>query len=188
MKTKLLVLTLTCMSLTFGYGFSSIEIRKTADPAVFNLTYDDDVLSKVVVVTITDEEGNVIAERRVESAKHFSLPLNFAQRNFGKYLVSINAQGKTLVKEISYGNQSSIISPRAKRSDLISHTTKFKEARYLITVGKGQTSKARVTILDADNLVVYTATKDASNGAAFLLNMKNIPGLTSIQVTDASSE
>jgi len=188
MKTKLLVLTLTCMSITFGYGFNSIEIQKTADPAVFNLTYDDDELPKIVVVTITDEEGNVLAERRVEFAKHFSLPLNFAQRNFGKYRVSVNAQGKTQVKEISYGNHSSIISHRAKRTDLISHTTKFKDARYLITVGKGQTSKARVTILDGDNLVLYTATKEASDGAAFLLNMKNIPGLTSIQVTDASAE
>jgi len=185
MKTKLIALALTCMSFTIAYGNNPVQIQKTSNPAIFKLTYAGND-SDPVVIKVTDEKGNVLVKRCVKTARSFSLPLNFASREFGKYLVKISDGSQTQVQEISYGNNSTISSPLQKPNSLISHTTALKEGKYLVSVAKGQVSTARVTVLDADNDIVFTTTRDAVNGAAFVLNTKNVQRPMSIQITDAS--
>jgi len=185
MKTKLFAFALTFVSLTIGYAQGPVEIQKTSNPAIFNLTYAGNG-SETVVVKVTDEQGNVLAKRCVKSVKSFSLPLNFASRQFGKYLIKVIAGSERQVQELSYSNYSSIASTLQNPGFLISHTTPLKEGKYLVSVAKGQVASARVTVLDADQDVVFTTTKDALNGAAFLLNAKNVQAPMSILVTDAS--
>jgi hypothetical protein len=187
MKTKLFALVLTVLSLTIAYGNNPVQIQKTSNPAIFHLTYAGSS-SDPVVVKITDEQGNVLVKRYVESAQSFKLPLNFSSRQYGKYLVKISAGRHTQVQEITYGANSSITSPFDKSGSLVSHTTALKEGKYLVSVAKGQASTARVSVLDAERVVVFSTTRDAINGAAFLLNAKNVQGPMSIMVTDASDE
>jgi len=187
MKTKMIAFTLTLLSLTAGFGQSSVKITKTADPAIFSLRYAGNDLN-TVIVKIADEAGNVLVKRSVKSEKSFSLPLNFANREFGKYRVTVNTGKQTITEELSYEGTPSTISRPVKSARLISHTKQLEKGRYLVSIAKGQVSTARVTVLDADQSVVYTTTKQAVDGAAFLLNTKNLHGLPSILVSDASEE
>jgi hypothetical protein len=65
MKAKLLAPALFFLSLTLGYGHGPVKIQKTQNPAIFNLTYIGDETLKVVSVKITDEKGNLLANRIV---------------------------------------------------------------------------------------------------------------------------
>jgi hypothetical protein len=95
MKTKLVASALFFMSLTFSYGHGPVKIEKTPNPAVFNLIYIGEEILKMVIVKVTDEKGNMLAYRIIKSTKHFSLPLNFANKRFGRYFVTVNAGAKS---------------------------------------------------------------------------------------------
>jgi uncharacterized FlaG/YvyC family protein len=187
MKTKLLAPALFLMSLTFGYGHGPVKIQKTQNPAVFNLTYIGDDYLKVVTVKVTDEKGNVLANRIVKSIKRFSLPLNFANQQFGKYFVTVNAGTQSETQELIYDIPSNRASHRSRSADIISHTSRLKTGQYLVCIPQGQVTMAKITVYDAANNVVFTRIKKARNGAAVLLNTKYLEGITSIEVTDASN-
>jgi hypothetical protein len=185
MKTKLLAPALFLMSLTFGYGHGAVKIQKTQNPAVFNLTYMGEEYLKVVTVKVTDEKGNVLANRIVKSIKHFSLPLNFAHQQFGKYFVTVNTGVQSETQELIYDIPSDRISRHSGSTNINSHTSRLKTGQYLVCIPQGQITMARITVYDAANNVVFTRIKKAKNGAAVLLNTKYLLGPTSIEVTDA---
>lgn len=187
MKTKLLAPALFFMSLTFGYGHGPVKIQKTQNPAIFNVMYIGDEYLKVVTVKVTDEKGNVLANRIVKSIKHFSLPLNFANQQFGKYFITVNAGAQSETQELIYGTSSDRISNRSGSVNVISHTSRLKTGQYLVCIPKGQITMARVTVYDAANNIVFTRIKKAKDGAAVLLNPKYLQGPVSIEVTDASN-
>jgi hypothetical protein len=185
MKTKLVASALFFMSLTFSYGHGPVKIEKTPNPAVFNLIYIGEEILKMVIVKVTDEKGNMLAYRIIKSTKHFSLPLNFANKRFGRYFVTVNAGAKSETQELIFGIPE-IISHRPKSTGIISHTSRLKTGQYLVSIPQGQVAVARVTVYDEANNVVFTRIKKAKNGAAFLLNTKYVQGSTSIEVTNAS--
>lgn len=164
MKTKLsfLITLIFCSTMTFATDSPSVSVVGTAKH-IFKLTYKTQVASKVQV-TIFNSQGEEVFTETFKDIKNFSRPYNFSSLPEGEYTIEVKDESGRKVEKVNY-NQGTVQS-------LIS-VTKLTSApeKYMLTSVTDGDNEITVSILDANDQLLYNETLNVSGNFGVIYNL-----------------
>ncbi|MEI9921450.1 MAG: hypothetical protein WDO14_22085 [Bacteroidota bacterium] len=181
MKIKLLAVLglfgLATMSFGNTAGASpSLTVNRIESSSIYTVSYSD-VKPGKIILTIKDDQGNLLVRRVIKSENGFSMPANFSSVTEGVYHVETDNGVEKQNVRVDYNNNT---------APTYSRVVDLGDGRYLLSSSHVGVETINVKIFDGSGTMIFDEDKKINGGFAMMFNLKDVVGKPSFEVSESA--
>ena len=147
---------------------------------VFKVIYKGDAPAKVRI-NIYNSSSQIVFSETLSGTDGFIRPLNFSGLKAGEYTIELVEGTNKRSEKITYAPAGSVVSNKIVRITKLNET----EGRFLVSIGNAGTEAITVRILDRNNNVLYSESREIAGEFAQVYRVKDAAGVR-FEVIDAA--
>ncbi len=181
MKSRLLIMALLAFFTSTAHSLypetdPSLSATRKDSSGIYLVSYADQKPGNVIL-TVDDEQGNLLARRVIQNQQGFLLPINLSSVPEGVYIIQTDNGTEKASVTVAYNNNT---------APTYSRVVNLGENRYLFSSSHAGKETITINISDGNGVIVFQEDRTVSGYFSMVFNLKNVTGKPSFEVTETS--